>query len=385
MTREIVRDRLSALGYSATLIQELQSVSSPGNVSFMSIAGCRRVLERLLKDTVQLCQKEYSWVPGFKGNWQRTADLWRYLTSSVNILTTPESDFIKGFFSLLCDAGAHAGMSRFDPHLSSEILWYLADRCSDGMTKLGHSSRPNVQAEDIPRGSPKSPQALRALAKRFLATLRAGDYSHPDAHIQLTSDLSQQLRELVRKDDSDRFWRIVQDESAPQGLRNQLASNMLSYCFKNDLEVKARLIAEMRKYYFAHANETREKWLVLRAIALAIANRGRDPSCIADFISRIKELNLIEENLRVTDKYKEGIDRAIDSYVQMLNKRLDETPSPAYVWELFYLGRRGNPQDRELVALIERCNDRSAHGVVKRFCLEALESLRQRATASRRQ
>jgi len=355
--------RLRKLNYDRQVIEKLQrNLPASLNLETVTLGTLRSDLEKFFRDTARLAHKLDS--VNFRGDWNSFANV-REFFRNTGWLTKSEAGFLASFYGLLSDAdtGSHEGESKIDSIVASHILWAVVELVSNRMTE-SYKRRPIVYPEN-------SASQLR-IARQFLRGIRTGNYSGQAFELNFNSDLSELVRELLKKEDTSMLWKLLTDSDASPNLRNRAASLIIGRHLGKERALRAKIIEDMRQYY--QANKHTAHFLVLRGIALALANRANDSDCILDYINQIKTDSVVlEGNLKTTDDYYTGKDNAIQYYLNRINN--PEVPSAGCVWEIFYISRRAKSKDRDTIDILKRRMMQTDNSKISRMCEDVIQFL----------
>jgi hypothetical protein len=356
-----VLPRLHNLSYDRKVIEALErTLTTSQSSSSASLGELRTAMEKFLRDTARLAHNLDG--VNFRGDWNSFANVREFLRVT-GWMTRAESNFAASFYGLLSDSGSHGGESKMDSVVATHVLWSVVELISYRMLET-FKRRPPIYPQN-------SASQLR-LAREFMEGIKTGNYTGKAFEINFNSDLSEVVRELLRKEDTPMLWELLVDPNAAPNLRNRAASLLLGRHLGRDRTLRASIIEDMRQYYLK--NKDTAHFLVLRGIALALANRANDAECISDYINQIRKDHVVlEGNLKTTDDYYGGTDNAIAYYLNRIN--MPDIPSAGCVWEIFYLSRRAKTRDQHVIDVLKRRMQQTDDQPIRRMCDEAIQHL----------
>ena len=248
----------------------------------------------------------------------------------------------------------------------------LAVRTADGIVKVADQI---VRAIYPPAPvDPPSLQERQAFAIEFVKSLRLGFFSGRTFETNIGSQTMNEIRALLEESDTRPLLHLLQLTGMAAEIRNRAASLLFGARLVNAPNEFLRVACEMRAFYDARA--AIDDWRVLRAVALALADRARDTQPILDWIARLRgDPGLAEANLLVSDKYNNSKRNAVNTYLERLRNHAAREPW-GRLWEVFYLGRRAARADLDVIQALETCFQKTENADLRALCQESLALLR---------
>ncbi|MBN1349540.1 hypothetical protein JXJ21_09035 [candidate division KSB1 bacterium] len=354
-----VIDTLTSLHFDKEPIDELKRLQNTPSQN-INLARLRCILEKIFKGVATYAH-QFEGVE-FKGSWACFGSIRDFLRST-SWLTESESRFVASYYALLSDAGSHGRQSYMDVDNATYSCWFIIDLLVYRMRN------PKKKRRTV---SVRSCVDDYKLARQFVWGLRKNKWKGRAFEVDFDRNLMQMTRELLQKPDTNLLFNLLENVHALPKLRNRAASLLLNNKVLNDRKYKATVIRRMRDYY----NQNRDKapWQVLRAVALALSNRANEAECILHYINKIKgNLELTEENLRISESYYTSKNDAVFYYINKLNDI--EIPTAGCVWEIFYIANRASRGDRKVCNAIKECKKRTDNETIKHFCDNAIKQL----------
>ena len=298
----------------------------------------------------------------FSGDWTSFGQIRDFL-KNTGWLTEAENRFVASYYGILSDAGSHGGQSELPAIQAVYMCWFVVDL----LVRRIKNPKKHRRAVSV-----RSSVDDYKIASQFISLLRQGKWKGRAFEINFDRDMMQMARELLRKNDVTSLLSLMKTNDVRPALRNRAASLLLSKNIIKDKEQKSFITHEMNRFYWENLETA--PWQVLRAIALALANRLNNHNCIFDYITRIKASeHSADQNFEVTDTYYGTRSKAIDYCLHRLNN--PEVPIAGCLWEIFYLSRRAEKGSKAVIKVIERCKRRTEDKTLKNFCEEALMQL----------
>jgi hypothetical protein len=286
--------------------------------------------------------------------------------------------------------------ARFDdtdiPGLLSTTLY--ADLRHQSPYAFGKLLFEKLGRKEIIRPTPMSLREQELFARTFVEALRKGLHSGPTFDEDIDSDPMQAIRIEMERDpsaslgDTEHLVAIIENDRLRAGLRNRAASLILGRRLAHDRQQQAMAREYLTNFFQHHAehwaNVESSNWLILRAVAYALASWGGNFTPMIRWLEALeRDQDLLSINLEVSDIYvgRGHTSQAVEVYALSIAKALERStnPVPKKLWEIYYIGHRAEPSNRFL-ELLNACVDRTANPACAQVCRSAESRLRIKAS-----